>query len=105
MQSKRTPLYEALRRNNEEVVEILVKAGANVNIVSYYEIPFKLSNVMNSYLYNEDRNKIIIIIILNLGCLLWQCFTKALFSMFYSIKFNLNKAGITPRAETTKYLL
>ena len=33
LQSGRTPLHEALQYSNDEVVEILVKAGADVNIV------------------------------------------------------------------------
>ena len=40
LQSGRTPLHAASRWSNEQVVEILIKAGANVNTtdeVSYYQ--------------------------------------------------------------------
>ena len=44
LQSGKTPLYEAAsHQRNEQVVEILVKAGADVNFVdkevSYYQEP------------------------------------------------------------------
>ena len=37
LQSGRTPLHEASERTDEEVVDALIKAGANVNMVSYFQ--------------------------------------------------------------------
>ena len=42
LQSGRTPLHRAASVENDKAVEILVKAGANVNVfdkVSYYHTP------------------------------------------------------------------
>ena len=36
LQSGRTPLHEALECTDEEVVDALIEAGANVNMVSYF---------------------------------------------------------------------
>ena len=37
LQSSRTPLHEASDCIDEEVVDALIKAGANVNMVSYFQ--------------------------------------------------------------------
>lgn len=37
LQLGRTPLHVASQANYEEYAEALIKAGANVNIVSYYQ--------------------------------------------------------------------
>ena len=37
LQSGRTPLHEASKCTDEEVIDALIKAGANVNMVSYFQ--------------------------------------------------------------------
>ena len=47
LQSGRTPLHKASEKwNNKQVVDVLIKADANVNIadkVSYYQAPYCIS--------------------------------------------------------------
>ena len=40
LQSGRTPLHEASERTDEKVVDALIKAGANINIVSYFQVVY-----------------------------------------------------------------
>ena len=48
-QSGRTPLHEASECTDEEVVDALLKAGANVNMVSYFQTLYNLINIKYSY--------------------------------------------------------
>ena len=51
LQSGRTPLHEASEYANEEVVDALIKAGAIVNMVSYFQV---LYNLLNIHMCNND---------------------------------------------------
>ena len=51
LQSGRTPLHEALECTDEEVADALIEAGANVNMVSYFQM---LYNLINIHMRNND---------------------------------------------------
>ena len=50
LQSGRTPLHEASECTDEKVVDALLKAGANVNMVSYFKIEYVIINSLHRYL-------------------------------------------------------
>ena len=45
--------------NDEQVVEALMKAGADVNIVSYYQTSYKLCKLMYICSYDNDDRMIL----------------------------------------------
>ena len=53
------PLHVASQRNNEQIVEALIKAGADVNIVSYYQTSYKLRKLMYISSYDNDDRMIL----------------------------------------------
>ena len=80
LQSGRTPLHEASERTNEEVVDALIKAGANVNMVSYFQV-LQSSIYILFHMHNNDDS-----IVLKgkcFGCLSWQGFVKLSLKYYY----------------------
>ena len=49
----------ASQRNNEQIVEALIRAGADVNIVSYYQTSYKLRKLMYISSYDNDDRMIL----------------------------------------------
>ena len=51
IQSGRTPLHEASECTDKEVLDALIKADANVNMVSYFQAHYSLINI---HMHNND---------------------------------------------------
>ena len=49
----------ASQRNDEQIVEALIRAGADVNIVSYYHTSYKLCKLMYISSYDNDDRMIL----------------------------------------------
>ena len=49
----------ASQSNNELIVEALIRAGADVNIVSYYQTSYKLRKLMYISSYDNDDRMIL----------------------------------------------
>ena len=75
-QSGRTPLHEASEYANEEVVDALIKAGANVNMVSYF-LHYNLIYIyIYIYIHMHNNNDSIVLKGTCFCYLSWQGFVK-----------------------------